>query len=153
VMSMCGGPLYNVEVPDAGEGACCMGAAFYGPERCTCWKPIYDRRQRRVLRSGPPVVRPKACGDCAFRPDSPERAGASGYQNNDPDELAAIAHGERPFFCHQGIRHALKLRHPNGVEVAAHAANYDPPIVGQVPYKANGLPADICAGWAARAPS
>jgi hypothetical protein len=145
---MCGGLLYAVELPDAGQGACCEGSAYNGPHRCTCWKPIYDLKQRKP-KPGTAQVRERACVDCAYRPDSPERAGADGYACND-GELEDIVQTGEVFYCHQGIRKPIKLRHPCGVVIDGHPASYDPPIVDRVPYRADGTPANICAGWAAR---
>lgn len=141
------GPV-AIELPDAGEGACCMGAAVYGPQRCTCWVECFDKRQRKP-RAGSPDLRTTQCDDCAYRADSPERRGDATYAG-DPEMLDQIvANGER-FYCHQGIRRPLKLRHPSGVEIDGHPGAYAPPIVDGVPYRANGSPAAICAGWAAR---
>lgn len=53
------------------------------------------------------------------------------------------------FVCHQGIRRAVKWQHPSGAIVSGHEGNYCPPIIDGVPFKADGTPADICAGWAA----
>ena len=143
------GPLHAVELPEVGFGGCCMGSAAFGPDRCTCWEEVYDLKQRKP-RPAAPKVRATACADCAYRPDSPERNGAKGYAG-DADRLDDLALGDQPFYCHQGIRRAVKLRHPEGVEIDAHPASYRPPMVDRVPYRADGKPAEICAGWAARA--
>jgi hypothetical protein len=43
------------------------------------------------------------CEDCAFRPNSPERQGLDGYENNDGGErLAELVDKGEPFYCHQG---------------------------------------------------
>jgi hypothetical protein len=89
------------------------------------------------------------CPDCAFRPGSPERRGEPGYQGTDGELDDFVANGSS-FFCHQGIRKPVTLAHPSGAEVAGHPAAYDPPIVGGVPYRADGSPGELCAGWAAR---
>lgn len=143
------GPRHAVDLPEVGHGGCCYGAAVYGPERCTCWEPVYDLEQR-APRPAAPAVRPTACADCAYRPDSPERSGARGYAG-DVDTLDELVEAGQPFYCHQGIRRPVRLRHPEGVEVDGHPADYDPPLVGGVPYRADGTPAEVCAGWAARA--
>lgn len=137
------------ELPDAGEGACCMGAAVYGPGRCTCWESHYTEEQEDVVQ-GPPAVRVTACVDCAFRPRSPERSGDERYQHSAAGELDDVAGGDIPFFCHQGMRRVLRLTHPAGGEIEAAPAAYEPAGGDGIAYKANGLPADICAGWAAR---
>jgi hypothetical protein len=63
------------------------------------------------------------------------------------EELAAT--GQR-FWCHQGMRRTVVLRHPCGVEVAGHPAAYRPPVVAGIPYQADGSPGLLCAGWLAR---
>lgn len=137
--------------PDAGEGACCIGAAMFGPDRCTCWEPVYDMEQVTPDLTIPGTGRADMCADCAFRPDSPERNGADGYAHNDPDELDRIVGpAGGVFFCHQGIRRPIKWVHPSGAEVAGSPSNYDPPIVKNVPFKADGTPADICHGFLVR---
>lgn len=143
----CGAPG-AIELPDAGEGACCFGAAVYGPQRCTCWQEVFDKRQRKP-QAGPTGVRASQCEDCAYRPESPERRGDQTYAGDQAMLDDIVIRGER-FYCHQGIRRPLKLRHPNGVEIEGHPGAYSPPIVDGVPYQANGQPASICAGWAAR---
>ena len=85
-VTMCGA-LYAIRAPHM---VTALRSVIIGrSQHCTCWKPIHDRRQRRALRAGPPVVRARACSDCAYRPDSPERAGADGYACND-GELDAL---------------------------------------------------------------
>lgn len=137
-----------LELPDPGEGACCIGAAVYGPQRCTCWKEKYDKRQRKPAPSEPDV-RASQCEDCAYRQNSPERRGDPTYAGDQEELDRIVAEGE-VFYCHQGIRRPVKLRHPSGVEIDGHPGAYDPPIIDGVPYRANGRPASICAGWAAR---
>jgi hypothetical protein len=44
----------------------------------------------------------------------------------------------------------VAYRHPSGAEIPGHPAGYDPPIVDGVPCKADGTPADLCAGWLLR---
>lgn len=144
------------DLPDAGEGACCEGSGISGPRFCTCWRQVYDLEQTRpdpmavkLLAAGiEPVTRKTMCGDCAYRPDSPERTGLSGYVG-DAAELERIA-AEAQFWCHQGMRRAVAWRHPSGVEVTGHPAGYQPPVVDGVPYQADGRPGELCAGWAAR---
>ena len=120
---------------------CCIGAAVYGPDSCTCWRPVFDMRQRRPRADVEPVTRSKSCHDCAFRRGSPERERG--------DELESLPSS---FWCHDGIRRPRAWRHPDGrvrmVDLGT-SPDYQPPIVGDVPYRANGRPADRCAGWAA----
>jgi hypothetical protein len=121
-----------------------------GPQACTCWSPIYDLKQQRTIAPGQkPRVRSTPCLDCAYRGNSPERRGDPAYAG-DADELERLVQAGEPFYCHQGIRRPVRYRHPSGAEVAGHAASYDPPIVNGVPYRADGTPADLCAGWSAR---
>jgi len=92
------------DLPDVGEGACCLGAAGMGPERCTCWQPVYDLDQTdpdptavKLLAAGvQPVTRSAPCHDCAYRPGSPERRGEDGYAG-DQDLLDRIVQGRAVF--------------------------------------------------------
>lgn len=134
--------------PDAGDGGCCMGAVMRGPAGCTCWVPVYDREQEPP-RPGPVEIRPTPCADCAFRVDSPERTGTGGAQTQgDLDEI--VANGER-FFCHDGMRLALGYAHPSGMSITPEEGDYSPAIEGGIVFRADGRPALLCAGWAARA--
>lgn len=143
------------DIPDAGNGECCWGA---GRDRrsCTCWEVVFDLEQAEPvqklvdwLAAGiEPSIRQRMCEDCAYRPGSPERQGDPGHKG-DSAELERIARESR-FWCHQGMRRPVLFRHPSGVEWPGHAAAYSPPIVDGVPYKADGTPGDLCAGWAAR---
>lgn len=135
------------DLPDTG-GTCCYGAAVYGPHRCTCWRPVYDLDQAEP-QPGIPEVRERMCGDCAYRPGSPEQRGDDGVAG-DGDLLESLAASGTPFWCHDGIRRPVKLVHPSGVEIPGHPANYDPPRLGAMPFRADGRPALLCAGWAAR---
>lgn len=151
------------DLPDAGSGMCCIGAAIYGPDRCTCWEPVYDLDQTDPVPV-PASTRAEPCDDCAFRPDSPERQGDERYVG-DEYELNRLVREGQPFSCHKGIRRPLRWEHrpadckpsdcdelnPGRVTVVpGDPANYSPPIIDGQPYKADGTPADICAGWAAR---
>ena len=137
--------------PDAGEGMCCIGAAVMGPGHCTCWVPIFDAEQQEITPGLPlPPVPVKLCATCAYRPNSPERQGDEGFAGDAGllDELVATG---APFFCHQGIRKPIAWRHPpSGTEIPGHPGGYDPPIRDGVPYKADGSPAFVCAGWLLR---
>jgi hypothetical protein len=136
------------ELPDAGEGACCYGA-INGPQACTCWRPVHDTEQA-PLACGDLGLRDRMCQDCAYRPRSPERCGEPGYQGTGGELDEFILTGEL-FICHQGMRRVAKWVHPSGAEVPAHPGDYQPPFdaMGR-PYKADGTPGDLCAGWAAR---
>ncbi len=137
-------------LPDAGQGQCCMGAAAMGPGRCTCWRPVHDLEQQPP-RPGGPRTRTECCGDCAFRPDSPERQGDQRYQHSDEGELSDLVRSEHSFVCHDGMRRKLALVHePTGVRLPIDVDAYDPPVIDGVAYKADGSPADLCAGLAAQ---
>ena len=146
------------DFPDAGEGYCCSGAVFHGPAHCSCWEPVFDLEQqpideekRRWLAAGlTPSTRDGMCGDCAYRPNSPEKTGAPGYAANSPDELDDVARASM-FFCHDGMRRPLYWVHkPTGKTHPGSPANYTPPFVDGIPYRADGTPGLLCAGWSAR---
>lgn len=143
-----GGVYGAIELPDPVNGACCTGSAVMGPQYCTCWEQVYDLEQQDIIPGGPAPARKTLCGDCAYRPGSPERAGDQRY-NGDGEFLARIAQTGETFWCHQGLRRAVKLRHPSGAEMVIETDHYDPPKAGGVPFKADGTPGDICAGWSA----
>lgn len=145
---MCGSILPALDLPDAGDGICCIGAVMGGPQRCTCWVPVYDLEQERP-EPAPIGARTARCADCAYLKNSPESKGADGYQG-DPESLEQMVRDGSPFACHQGIRKPVRYVHPSGMEIPGHPAAYDPPVIDGVPYKADGTPADLCAGWAAR---
>ena len=148
--SICGMSSTPPDLPDAGEGMCCYGAAVYGPQRCTCWTAVYDLEQQEIRKGLPlPRVPVKMCDECAYRPNSPERRGEEGYQGDEGFLDDLVRSGEL-FACHVGIRLPLKWVHPSGAEVTGHPGGYDPPIVDGIPYKADGSPADICSGWLLR---
>lgn len=126
---------------DAGEVPCCMSSAMRGPRACTCWEPVFDLEQSGDLQSGPPAARAARCHDCAYRADSPERADGYG-----PDLEELGGDGSR-FYCHQGMRRAVAYRHPDGRVIPAGDGDYQPPVVGQRAYRADGAPAELCAGW------
>lgn len=132
-----GGELPYLTAEDvAADAWCCMGSVNDGPHGCTCWSPIFDLEQADPV-AAEPSTRAKRCVDCAFRPDSPERARG--------DDLEGLAN----FWCHQGIRRPVAFRHPDGrVRPVNDSSDYQPPILGNVPYKADGTPADRCAGHA-----
>lgn len=136
----------TVGLPDAGGGACCIGAAVYGPDRCTCWEPVHDLAQAVPDTAAATGVRPRMCPDCAYRPGSPERAG-------DPDAQEPPPPGGAPFHCHEGMRAiTARIHRPTGVRVPAATIGgtpmeFDPPVVDGRPHLADGSPAPICAGW------
>jgi hypothetical protein len=149
---ICGFHVAGVPFPDAGNGTCCTAAAMRGYEHCTCWEPVYDLTQEPVDKQAAqmfaigiqPVTRQRMCGDCAYRPESPEMIDPGGR-----DTLDGIARRSR-FWCHVGMRRPKLWRHPSGVEVPGDPADYAPPIRNGVPYRADGSPGELCAGWAAR---
>lgn len=133
-----GGPLPFLTSEDlaAGNQWCCLSDAEDGPSYCTCWREIYDREQEPVRSAIEPQTRATRCIDCAYRPDSPERARG--------DVIEELPN----FWCHQGIRRPRAFQHPDGrIREVPDSADYQPPVVGGVPYKADGTPADRCAGW------
>jgi hypothetical protein len=134
-------------LPDAGEGACCYGAAEYGPDGCTCWTPVYDLEQAAPVPQDR-GLRTEMCRDCAYRPGSPERQGEKGHAADEEELMGLVASGA-VFTCHQGIRRPVQWRHPSGATVPGHPADYRPPVIDGVAFRADGTPADICAGWAA----
>jgi hypothetical protein len=135
--------------PDDDRPWCCEAAAN-DSTRCTCWVAEYDDVQSAELQ---PVtcladlaVRPRGCSDCAYLPGSAERREAFLA-----DELMAAPAEGRAFYCHDGMRRPARWRHPDGRVVDGHPDAWEPPIAGGVPYRLDGSPALLCAGWAARA--
>lgn len=126
---------------------CCNGSVEYGPGGCECWAPVFDVDQAAPCPPADPhdlPVRDSMCGDCAYRPGSPERC--------DPllvDELLELPDTGAPFYCHDGLRRPVSWIHPDGRTIDGHPADYQPPIVAGVPYRADGQPAALCGGWAA----
>ena len=148
----CGGIYGTIVMPDPTDGACCIGSAVMGPQYCTCWVEVFDLEQQEP-RPGEHGRRMSPCGDCAYRKDSPERRGDDRYKGSDEGFLDLIVVTGERFWCHVGMRRTVRLAHPSGavVDVAeAAAGDYRPPIVDGVPYRADGSPGELCAGWAAR---
>lgn len=143
-MSMC---LDDPDLPDVG-GGCCVGADVYGPGRCTCWVTVHDLEQADPV-PGPAEIRAGMCSDCAYRPGSPEKVVDPAVSGN-PDVLEALAESGTPFYCHDGIRRVITRRHPAGAALPGHPAAYDPPVRDGIPYRADGRPGLLCAGWDAR---
>lgn len=135
----------NTDLPDTGP-PCCMGSAVYGPGRCTCWEHVHDREQAKPRTKLVAKTRAKMCRDCAFRPDSPERSGDATHAHSEEGDLEALVASSDVFACHQGMRRRVALVHPRGHRVDLPPCSYDPPIVGGVGFKADGTPADHCAG-------
>jgi hypothetical protein len=135
-----GSPFLTPADLDDAQRWCCLAAAEDGPRACTCWEPIYDARQLKPKTRIAATTRRKACHDCAYRQGSPERA-----RDEALEDLPN-------FWCHQGIRRPAAFRHPDGrvrpVRNYAESPDYRPPMVNGVPYRADGRPADRCAGWA-----
>lgn len=129
-------------------GFCCYGAAAMGADRCTCWVPVYDAEQAPPRRELETSTRAKCCHDCAYRNGSPER------ERGDEDDLrelalnAASCDDAPPFYCHDGMRRIVSWRHPDGRELPAGPGDYVVPE-GSRAFRADGTPADRCAGWAA----
>ncbi len=152
MIGMCGGtPGLPDNLPDT--GICCYGSAVYGPHRCTCWEPVFDLAQQAPRPGMPQVPVPcKLCGDCAYRPNSPERRGQPGAAA-DQDLLDKLVYTSQPFYCHTGIRRAVEYRHPSGLVVPAGPGDYQPVVApaaaggSPIPYQADGSPAFFCAGW------
>lgn len=135
------------------DGVPCCWATMDGDwDSCTCWQPIYDTPEQARMLRGEVTVMPGMCGDCAYRPGSPERRGSpdAAADGHDLDDLAIS--GER-FWCHDGMRRIVAMRHGGTGEVipVTGQAHYDPPTDGQgIPHRADGTPGSLCAGWEAR---
>ena len=136
----------RADFPDAGEGMCCHGAAMFGPGRCTCWRPEYDREQEPIRSGRQMRQRSVKCDDCAFRDGSPERSGDDRLAHSGDGELDELVWSGRGFACHKGMRRIVRWRHPSGATVEAGPGAYDPPTADGVHFKASGNPADLCAG-------
>ena len=124
---------------------CCAAAAYHGAEFCTCWEPEYDQPQQPAMAGRAPLAT-ALCADCAYRPGSPERSDESSAEH-----LAELPLTGHPFYCHQGMRRVVQWRHQDGRTVPADPKDYQPTFnAGDVPVRASGAPADICAGWSVR---
>jgi hypothetical protein len=132
-------------------GGCCVGNDVYGPERCTCWVPVFDLEQSTELQEiASPLdcdERDKLCGDCAFRPDSPERSDNDGFTEDTLFDMTRSG-GRQMFFCHQGVRRAIRYEHPDGRVIEAGPGDYQPVYTGPVPHRADGRAGEVCAGYA-----
>jgi hypothetical protein len=128
---------------------CCIGNDVGGPDRCTCWVPVYDAEQAEpqpITCAEDITVRHTLCGDCAFRKGSPERA-----ETFLEETLFSLAEQRKPFYCHDGMRRPAYWQHPDGRTVEGSTADWQPPMLRGVPYRLDGRPGMLCAGWAARA--
>lgn len=130
---------------------CCEGYVHGGPERCYCWTPILDPPP------APPVegladTMPDRCGDCAYRPDSPERRGVE-TASADWSKLVELAATGTPFWCHDGLPKVVGWTHPRlpdlVVPVPPDVDDYQPTIRDGIPHRADGRPGSRCAGWEA----
>lgn len=143
------------DLPDATDGVpCCDAYAIFGPTYCTCWEVVYEDGQAEPQRDAEPVVRPGGmCGDCAFRPGSPERRDSEKAVCDSSDLTRIVYDDGQTFACHDGLRRAIGQRHPSGMFVPHVVEDgvvaYSPPIEGQRAYKLDGSPAFHCAGLAA----
>lgn len=135
----------EVDEHDPDLASCCYGAANGGISACTCWQPVYDVEQAPPNLDGVVLIRDRACGDCAYRKDSPERAEA--YSEEMLLELPATG---QPFWCHDGMRRPVAWEHPTLGRVDGDPDDWQPKIVRGVPFRADGQPALLCAGWAVR---
>lgn len=138
----------NPELVETFVSGCCYGEALGGPLWCTCWEPVFTSAQAQpVLPASADEVETRArmCGDCAFRPDSPERA-----DEWTEEELLALPETGETFWCHDGMRRPDHWRHPDGRTVPGSTADWRPPIVAGMPFRADGRPGLLCAGWNAR---
>lgn len=134
------------EEPPPEASGCCYGSAVYGYERCECWEPVYDVEQADPVlpvAEGSIEVRAARCGDCAFRRGSKERS-----EEYTEDELLGLAAAGTPFWCHDGMRRPKWYEHPVLGRVKASGDDWRPPQVAGVPFRRDGQPGLLCAGWA-----
>ncbi len=144
-----GAVLWAKAHPDADGTGCCWGDVQHGPYGCTCWVPIFDTEQATPIPPQRPEdieVQRRMCGDCAFRKGSPERA--EGYSE---EALLSLATEGTPFYCHEDMRRPVRWEHPDGRVIDGSPDDWQPPIVAGLPYRLDGRPGLLCAGWAARA--
>jgi hypothetical protein len=146
-----GGALAWVKLHPEAEDVfvgCCTGEMMNGASYCTCWVPVFDLEQSPELippGDGEIQVREGGlCGDCAYRPGSPELA--DDYMAETLRELPL--RGET-FWCHDGMRRAIRWEHPDGRVVEAGYGDYQPPMLANRPHRADGRVGALCAGWAA----
>lgn len=122
-----------------------MAAAMTDGDSCECWTSIYWPEPEVDVAQGPSAVRATRCGDCAYRPDSPERQAG---------EDLGVYTVDRPFTCHQGMPVLRGWTHPElpGVCLLASSVgdrdDFGPIMHGGQAWQADGTPAEQCAGWA-----
>lgn len=144
-----GARLWARAHPDKDGPGCCWGDVIKGPEGCNCWVPVFDTVQADPVPPGRPddiEVQAGMCGDCAFRKGSPEREHA--YSE---EALLSLPAEGKAFYCHEGMRRPVRWEHPDGRTVAGSPDDWQPPMVAGLPYRLDGRPGLLCAGWAARA--
>lgn len=144
-----GAMLWAKANPGVDGPGCCWGDINGGPDSCTCWVPVFEVDQAEPVMPASPAdfeVQARVCGDCAYRKDSPERADA--YTE---ETLLALPAEGAAFYCHEGMRRPTRWEHPDGRTVPGSPDDWQPPIVRGVPFRADGRPGLLCAGWAARA--
>lgn len=144
-----GAVLWARANPDADGTGCCWGDVNGGAEGCTCWVPVYNAEQADPV----PLTRPedlqaqrRMCGDCAFRKGSPERDGSW-----KEEALLSLAEEGTPFYCHEDMRRPVRWEHPDGRVIDGSTDDWQPPIINGLPYRLDGRPGLLCAGWVARA--
>lgn len=139
-----GAVLFAEANPDAEEIGCCFGEIHGGVRGCSCWVAEYDTEQAPPRTADPLEVRAGGrCGDCAYRRDSPE--------NEQPwtaEKLVDLAASGEPFWCHDGMRRPIRWRHPVRGVVEGSPDDWQPAMVARIPFRADGRPALLCAGWA-----
>lgn len=133
---------------------CCDGYAYLGYEHCMCWEPVYDDGQADPHIGVEPTTRRRMCSDCAFRPDSPELRDSDRAVCGYYDLLRIALNEDESFWCHDGLRKVVAMRHPNGLTVPVDQTDgvvaYEPPIIDGIPYQLDGQPGLRCAGLAAQ---
>lgn len=137
------------EHPD--DDPMCCYAAMAEPANCTCWAPVYEGGQaepRPPQSAEDLLVQRRMCGDCAFRPGSQERS-----DEWSEEALYHLAATGKPFWCHDGMRRPVRWEHPDGRVIDGDPDDWKPPIVSGIPYRADGRPGLLCAGWMAVAAS
>lgn len=144
-----GAVLWARAHPSEDGPGCCWGDVINGADGCTCWVPVFDVEQVAPIPPASPDdigVQTRMCGDCAFRKGSPERAVK--YSEETLFDLAATG---TPFYCHEGMRRPLRWKHPDGRTIDGSTDDWRPAMAAGLPYRADGRPGLLCAGWAARA--
>jgi hypothetical protein len=155
---VCGSRWLPDDIPDASsdQDPCCAGRALDGPRGCECWVEVFSGPQAPIRPGLPPVPDPlRPCqpgphdGGCAYLPHSPEKQGTPGY-GADAGDLDRLAAEGQPFYCHTGMVYLIGLAHPSGASYSPKLGDFRPVIKDGVPYRANGQPGFVCAGWLLR---